>query len=215
MREAGKALAVLCAAALALCLAGCAQQESPSAPSAATATPAPTASPAATPTPTDPEPDGDPYDESDYYFDFGQDDRIRLDYAVTWPKDQMPGWTEVESDRVAALLTLEGEGGTITVLLEDAPESPDLSAFVETARELLTFNYEGVALEDGVQAGDYLLVRGSLPDGGIVESAYRQVDGLYLTAELRADAQAAGNAESVFTSVFLPGLQLTRDATED
>lgn len=116
-------------------------------------TPAPTATPTPTPAPTDPEPDGAPNDEADYYFDFGQDDRIRLDYDVSWPSAEMEGWTEVESARVSALLTLECEGDAITVLLEDAPENPDLASFVTTARELLTFNYEGIALADGVQEG--------------------------------------------------------------
>lgn len=91
-------------------------------------TPAPTATPTPTPAPTDPEPDGAPNDEADYYFDFGQDDRIRLDYDVSWPSADMEGWTEVESARVSALLTLECEGDAITVLLEDAPENPDLAS---------------------------------------------------------------------------------------
>ena len=211
MRWTKAARVLLCALAVASGLAGCAQSEQ----AEGSPTPAPTATPTPTPAPTDPEPDGAPNDEADYYFDFGQDDRIRLDYDVSWPSADMEGWTEVESARVSALLTLECEGDAITVLLEDAPENPDLASFVTTARELLTFNYEGIALADGVQEGEYLLVAGTMPDGGIVTSCYRQIDGLYLTVELRAGAQTAESAQALLTGTFLPNLQVTRNATED
>ena len=211
MRWTKAARALLCAMAVASGLAGCAQPEQ----AEGSPTPAPTATPTPTPAPTDPEPDGAPNDEADYYFDFGQDDRIRLDYDVSWPSAEMEGWTEVESARVSALLTLECEGDAITVLLEDAPENPDLASFVTTARELLTFNYEGIALADGVQEGEYLLVAGTMPDGGIVTSCDRQIAGLYLTVELRAGAQTAESAQALLTGTFLPNLQVTRNATED
>ena len=211
MRWTKAARVLLCALAVASGLAGCAQPEQ----AEGSPTPAPTATPTPTPAPTDPEPDGAPNDEADYYFDFGQDDRIRLDYDVSWPSAEMEGWTEVESARVSALLTLECEGDAITVLLEDAPENPDLASFVTTARELLTFNYEGIALADGVQEGEYLLVAGTMPDGVIVTSCYRQIDGLYLTVELRAGAQTAESAQALLTGTFLPNLQVTRNVTED
>ena len=54
-----------------------------------------------------------------------------------------------------------------------------------------------------------------MPDGGIVTSCYRQIDGLYLTVELRAGAQTAESAPALLTGTFLPNLQVTRNATED
>ena len=210
MKRVGTAL--LCAALTACALAGCAPS-----PAAQTTEPPSTpglASAPASPTPTDPEPDEAPYDESDYYFDFGQDDRIRLDYDVDWPREAMAGWSETESTRVSALLTLEKEGDSLTVLLEDAPECPDLAAFVETARQLLTYNYEGVDLDAGAQAGEYFLVSGALADGGIVLSAYRQVDGLYLTVEMRAGAQTAEAAREALLETFLPGLAIQNNMEE-
>ena len=65
------------------------------------------------------------------------------------------------------------------------------------------------------QEGEYLLVAGTMPDGGIVTSCYRQIDGLYLTVELRAGAQTAESAQALLTGTFLPNLQVTRNATED
>ena len=85
MRWTKAARVLLCALAVASGLAGCAQPEQ----AEGSPTPAPTATPTPTPAPTDPEPDGAPNDEADYYFDFGQDDRIRLDYDVSWPSADM------------------------------------------------------------------------------------------------------------------------------
>ena len=121
---------------------GCAKKQAAAEPSA---TPAPTAS--STPAPTEEPEATDPNetDEADYYFDFGQDDMIRLNYAVSYPESEMAaaGWTAAENTRVSALLTLQKSGGTITVLLEDAPECGSLSEFADQAEQLAGYSYEG------------------------------------------------------------------------
>lgn len=195
-------------AACALLLTACAPKTDPGATSPSP-TPSPSATPTASPSPTPEDPDGDPYDESDYYFDFGQDDLISLNYDVSWPEDQMAGWTQQPNTRVSALLTLQNGQDTLTVLLEDAPEHAGLDSFLETARELMTYTYEGVELQETETVGDYRRIRGTLPDGSLLECYYGQVNGLYMTAELRATADTAQDAQALFEETFMPNLNFT------
>ena len=92
---------------------GCAKNRPPQSLPHACADRFPTPAPTEEPEATDP----NETDEADYYFDFGQDDMIRLNYAVSYPESEMAaaGWTAAENTRVSALLDAAKSGGTITV----------------------------------------------------------------------------------------------------
>lgn len=196
-------LLVLC-----LVLTGCTagNGEKTDGSSAATPSPAPTATPSPTPEETE---DIDPYDEADYYFDFGQDDLIQLSYEVTWPQQQMTEWSVQENARVGALLTLQKDQSTITVMMEDAPEYADLNAFMVYAKQMFTFTYENAAPEREAETENGRLLAGTLEDGGTVQWLCSTVNGLYVTCEVVARGEDAQTDLETFENTFCPGVQFT------
>ena len=201
--------------ALCLLLTGCrdagviSSADGPTVVVASTAQPTPTAAPTPTPTPADEEDgDADRNDEADYYFDFGQDDLIRLNYAVGWPQGSMEGWQEQPNARVGALLTLQKGQSTITVMMEEAPEYATLDEFMAYAAQMFSY-----ACADGDtlpgEAGEERVLTGMLEDGALIQWRCRTVDGLYVTCELVARGEEAEDELALFTSTFCPKITFT------
>lgn len=193
----------------ALCLVGCSAKPAATVPSP---TPSPVVAPSensATPSPT--QTDVEQTDDADYYLDFGQDDMIHLNYDVSYPKDAMTGWTKTKSTRASALLTLINGRDTITVLMEDAPEYSDMPAYMEYARQLLTFTYADIALSPNEEVGDYIRITADLPgsDGGKLICYYGTQDGLYVACELVAYADTAQTSIDLFESTFMKEFSFT------
>lgn len=194
----------------ALCLVGCSAKPVAIEPSS-TPSPAATSEISATPSPSPTQTDIDQTDEADYYFDFGQDDMIRLNYDVSYPKSAMTGWTETGSTRVCALLTLINQRDTLTVLMEDAPEYSEMAAYMEYARQMLAFTYADIALSPDETVGDYIRITADLPgsDGGKLICYYGTQDGLYVTCELVAYGDAAQTSIDLFESTFMKEISFT------
>ena len=198
--------------ALCLLLTGC-RAKAPAADATpqptASPTPTPTAAPTPTPTPADEEDgDADRNDEADYYFDFGQDDLIRLNYDVGWPQSSMEGWQEQPCTRVGALLTLQKGQSTITVLMEEAPEYATLDAFMDYAGQMFFYTCDGVPAQRSAE-GEERVLTGALEDGALIQWRCRTVDGLYVTCELTARGEAAEDELALFTGTFCPEITFT------
>ncbi len=172
-------------------------------------TPSPRPSLAPSPKPTPEATDLDQNDEADFYFDFGQDDRIELNYEVGYPASEMEGWTVAPNTRVSALLTLHKGESILTVLVEDAPEYASLEEYMEYASLLMSYNYEGARFEEPQRAGANYRVRGELQDGRLFLCEYGTVNGLYTIAELIAAGEGASGEVTQFEEIFLPQLTFT------
>ena len=192
--------------ALCLLLTGC-RAKSPAASPEPTASPTPT--PSATPAPTqEEEVDTDLNDEADYYFDFGQDDLIRLNYDVSWPAEKMEGWERLPDTRVGALLTLQKGASTITVLMEEAPEYATLDAFMDYAAQMFRYTCADGDTQPA-EEGEERVLTGVLEDGALIQWRCRTVDGLYVTCELTARGEAAEEELALFTGTFCPEITFT------
>lgn len=194
--------------ALCLLLTGC-RAKSPAASPEPTASPTPT--PSATPAPTqeeEEEVDTDLNDEADYYFDFGQDDLIRLNYDVSWPAEKMEGWERLPDTRVGALLTLQKGTSTITVLMEEAPEYATLDAFMDYAAQMFRYTCADGDTQPA-EEGEERVLTGVLEDGALIQWRCRTVDGLFVTCELVARGEDEEAELALFTGTFCPEITFT------
>lgn len=170
-----------------------------------TAAPTPTATPEAE---EEADGDADRSDEADYYFDFGQDDLIRLSYDVSWPAEKMEGWERLPDTRVGALLTLQKGASTITVLMEEAPEYATLDAFMDYAAQMFRYTCADGDTQPA-EEGEERVLTGVLEDGALIQWRCRTVDGLYVTCELTARGEAAEDELALFTGTFCPEITFT------
>ena len=194
--------------ALCLLLTACGAK-SPAASPEPTASPTPT--PSATPAPTqeeEEEVDTDLNDEADYYFDFGQDDLIRLNYDVSWPAEKMEGWERLPDTRVGALLTLQKGTSTITVLMEEAPEYATLDAFMDYAAQMFRYTCADGDTQPA-EEGEERVLTGALEDGALIQWRCRTVDGLFVTCELVARGEDEEAELALFTGTFCPEITFT------
>ena len=170
-----------------------------------TAAPTPTATPDAE---EEADADADRSDEADYYFDFGQDDLIRLSYDVSWPADKMEGWERLPDTRVGALLTLQKGTSTITVLMEEAPEYDGLDSYMDYAGQMFFYTCDGVPAQQSTE-GEERVLTGALEDGALIQWRCRTVDGLFVTCELVARGEDAEEELALFTGTFCPEITFT------
>ena len=194
--------------ALCLLLTGC-RAKAPAADATPQPTESPTPTPSATPAPTqEEEVDTDLNDEADYYFDFGQDDLIRLSYDVSWPADKMEGWERLPDTRVGALLTLQKGTSTITVLMEEAPEYDGLDSYMDYAGQMFFYTCDGVPAQRSAE-GEERVLTGALEDGALIQWRCRTVDGLFVTCELVARGEDEEAELALFTGTFCPEITFT------
>lgn len=193
--------------ALCLLLAGCAAKRPAETPADPTAAPTPTPSPTPGVEEDEENADLDRNDEADYYFDFGQDDMIRLNYDVSWPADEMEGWQEQPCSRVGALLMLCKGESTITVLMEEAAEYGDLDAYMEYTRQVFRYTCADTAPPQESTEGQERVLTGALEDGALIQWRCRTVNGLFVTCELVSRGEETELAQ--FTDTFCPNITFT------